>query len=234
MTGMGVRSGRVWTIAVLTLTAPTVGCASQPADIRLSAIEPGAEEMLHAGAPADDLPVTELDHDGILGGRITARMPAAPDRVVAHLLDFDTADGHRAWARHYSTISRDGPSTVAEWQFEGKLGIDPTVRIEFLTRDEGQRTVIDFRIVESGFGLAAFFGDYTIEPEATGADASLLVMRVFIDSGLPFVNASAEDIAAGLRADVRMLREWLEVTGPDVSASTPRSDAPCGGHPLRP
>jgi len=35
-----------------------------------------------------------------------------------------------------------------------------------------------------------------------------LIERVFIASGLPFVGASAADIADGLRKDVERLREW--------------------------
>jgi hypothetical protein len=47
---------------------------------------------------------------------------------------------------------------------------------------------------------------------------------LFIDSGLPFVGASEDDIAAGLREDVRRLRAWAEsrrATDPEFRTGRP-------------
>ncbi len=76
-----------------------------------------------------------------------------------------------------------------------------------------------YAILEPGFGMAAFFGDYRIFPVDGDAERSILEERIFIDSGLMFANASAEDIEDGLREDADALRAWIRARrgeGPSI------------------
>ncbi len=200
--------GTAGMLTALVLATGLPGCASQPENVDLPDLP--LIEAQRAADPAEALTVAEIEYEGIRGGRIAAEMPAGTARLRDALLDFEHADGHRSWAPRMTLVSREGNRTVAQWQFEGRMGINPTTEIEFEVDDESPVTIIRFEQRESVFGLGAFFGDYRIRALNGSENRSLLVMRVYIDSGLPFVNASAEDIAAGLREDVRLLRAWLQ------------------------
>lgn len=199
------RCGGLRRSPALALLLPSLAaCATAPDDIDLDVppvVATGAERV------AEELEVVEIEYAGIRGGMITARMPGRPHEVVELLLDFDRADGHRAWASHHQTVSRTEAETVALWRFHGSLGIEPACTLVFRSARQGSAAVVEFEQLDTAFGLAAFFGDYRVIPLERD---SLMVARVYIDSGLPFVNASAADIAAGLREDVRLLRTWLE------------------------
>ena len=134
-----------------------------------------------------------------------------PDyQVAAMLMDQAGADGHRAWARKYREISREGDRVVGEWSFRGKMGINPVVQIEFVQARAGDAIDIDYKVVKRALGIKSFFGDYRIDPVPGVPTRSRLKARVFIDSGMPFVNASHQDMEDGLREDAKLMREWME------------------------
>lgn len=162
-----------------------------------------------ASAPAEELAVEPLEQDGVRGGRVAFTVDRSPEEVLEMLLDFEGADGHRSWARKFELLERSQAVVRARWTFAGRLGMNPSVVIELTPERHGAATVVTYRVTEPAFGLAAFFGDYWILPLDTGG--SIVVERVFIDSGVVFANASARDIAAGLREDARRLREWAHI-----------------------
>jgi hypothetical protein len=202
-------------------------CAGSPPPID-ALPAPGDHDWTAADAEAEELRVLAVEFDGVRGGEIAATMPAPAEKVVALLTAFEHAEGRRAWAERYTTVSRDDATVVARWEFEGKLGIDPTIELVFEIERRGDETVIRYRQLEGVFGLAAFLGDYRVRSRSGDPNRCLLIERVFIDSGLPFVGASDDEIAAGLREDIRRIRTWLR-EGPPVSfrpRPKPQEDLP--------
>ncbi|MEQ8763528.1 MAG: hypothetical protein RL885_06355 [Planctomycetota bacterium] len=163
-----------------------------------------------ASRDVDDLPVLELEHEDIRGGAMWFALDGSPEEVFEALLDFEEAAGHRSWAKEFDVLERVDDRVVARWHFEGKMGINPECVLVFEPVKLGDRRIIRYEQRETSFGLAAFFGDYQIVPVKDRPNRSILGERVFIDSGLFFVNASEEDIADGLREDARRLREWMK------------------------
>ena len=94
----------------------------------------------------------------------------------------------------------------ATWFFEGKIGINPKAEVVHTITRRADRVVVRFRLAKGVFGLAAFFGEYVIEPLST--DSCRFAERVYIDSGM-FINASKAEIEEGLREDLKRLRAWL-------------------------
>ena len=90
------------------------------------------------------------------------------------------------------------------------MGIHPTVTLQFDVERRPDVTLISFRLKRRTFGLAVFSGCYRLERLAHLPPSSRMTQTVYIDSGLPFVGPSDEDIATGLREDLDFLREWLE------------------------
>lgn len=201
------------------------GCASPPEVEELPADEQEirrSEESLPAAAeesvppphgepepvdPIDRLEFTALELRDVRGGELTLELPAPPEAVAEMLLDFENADGHRAWARRHELLSREERELTVRWEMEGKSGVEPVVEMAFRrdTLEDGALR-IRFRLRKKDFGLAAFFGDYRISATETG---SRVRQRVFIDSGLWIANASIGEIEAGLREDSKLLRAWL-------------------------
>ena len=198
-----------------------VSCSSQPAATRL----PEEDSSIHIASPSEtgapsesaDEEYSALEVEGVRGGRHRFQVDGRVDDVVGMLLDFDHAQGHRAWAREYRTISREAPRITASWSFEGKLGINPEVVLELIERRESGVAVIEFRLIEKAFGLAAFFGDYRVSEDSANPARSWLVQRVFIDSGIWLANATAEDIENGLREDAKLIQEWMTLRLKDSS-----------------
>jgi hypothetical protein len=198
-------------------------CRSTPGATSLEPEAPGLTipDLAAAELPAEELEVTPLDLEGVRGGLIAFTLDGSPSQVLEMLLDFEQASGKRIWARTYTLLSREDGVTTARWKFKGRLGINPTVVLEFRTEERREALVVTYEVLEPGFGMAAFFGDYRIFPVDGDADRSILEERVFIDSGLTFANASAEDLEDGLRDDADTLRAWIQVrraaetTGPD-------------------
>ena len=159
---------------------------------------------------SEELTVTPLLDDGVHGGRIEFPLPGNPAQVHAMLLDFDSANGWRAWAKDHRTLRR-GPSVVeALWTFEGRMGLNPSARLTFRSERLEGEIVIDFHLTRPVFGLARFSGQCRVRPAAGGKGGSLVTEEVFISSGLPLVSVSSEEIAAGLRKDARRMRAWME------------------------
>lgn len=158
-------------------------------------------------AEADDVPVKEVEYQGVRGGRTVYTISGTPDEVAAMLVDFDGADGRRAWAKTYRTIKKSADEVVAQWKFEGKAGIDPDCDLVFNVVRRKTDILIRFKLQRTDFGLAAFFGDYRIEPAGDGR--SRITARVYIDSGVAIANADAEDISSGLKEDAKLMRAWM-------------------------
>ena len=202
-------------------------CRSTPGATSLEAHEAvlTVPDLAAAELPAQELEVTPLDQEGVRGGRIAFTLDGSPSQVLEMLLDFEQASGRRIWARTYTLLSREEGVVTARWKFKGRFGINPTVVLEFRTQERPGALLVTYEILEPGFGMAAFFGDYRVFPVNGDAHRSILEERVFIDSGLTFANASAEDIQEGLREDAHALRAWIQVRSSTESYSRPRSSA---------
>lgn len=146
---------------------------------------------------------------GVKGGRIRFVVPGTVGDVLRMLLDFDHAAGHRAWARTYHTLAHDEEGVLAQWTFRGKMGIAPTVHLRFRVEHGDEGAVVRYELEKKAFGIASFFGDYRVTPRPGTPPRVEIAERVFIDSGIPIANASAEDIEKGLREDARLIRAWM-------------------------
>ena len=163
-----------------------------------------------ADPPAPNYPYEKLEYKGVRGGRIRFEVAGTPDDVLAMLLDFDHAAGHRAWAKTYTALPDDGTRRLARWDFEGEAGINPSVDLEFTERRNEKGITLRYKLARTEFGLAAFFGAYEIRPTSESL-RSQLTETVFIDSGTWLANASEEEIEAGLREDAKLIVEWMDL-----------------------
>ncbi|MFQ5417784.1 MAG: SRPBCC family protein [Myxococcota bacterium] len=202
----GLAFALVTGVALALLT----GCIS-PGATELPPVEAGVMAAATEGGRPEEATYAKLSLRGVRGGRLRFELPGSVDEVVAMLLDFDHAAGHRPWAKKYRMLSRSSEGVVAEWAFNGKLGIEPTVRIEFAVERRKGGAVVRFHLTRTAFGVAAFFGDYRLAPLKGEPRKVQVTARVYIDSGLLFVNASHDDIAKGLREDARQMAEWMQV-----------------------
>jgi hypothetical protein len=191
------------------VSVPPLATAPAPGSAAASPTPAGAAAPASAPAPREGL-FAALEVNGVKGGELGFVVPGTVAEVEAALLDFDAATGHRAWAQRYRVVSRSGSQVVAEWRFKGRMGVNPTVHLEFTPEPDGVGRRIRYRVVQKAFGIASFFGDYRLEPLAGEPPRVLVTERVFIDSGLSFNNASHEDVEKGLREDARLFRAWME------------------------
>lgn len=202
---------RVSTAGASGLALLAAACTSTPGAVRVPS--PSAEDatpprLAHdPRLPAGELPVERLELRGVKGGRIVFALPGPPDRVLEMLLDLEHANGRRPWAARYEVLERAPDRSVSRWRFEGRLGIHPTLVMIHRVVRRRPPILVEFEPRAPAFGLAAFFGDYRIWP--FGEHESLLAMRLFLDSGLSFANASYEDLERGLRSDARAMRAWM-------------------------
>jgi hypothetical protein len=213
----------------LLAVSPGTGCTSGGRRPDLAPAE-RAEALTALGAGDPEAASYErVVEDGLEGGELRFVVSGRPEAVLAMLEDFDSAAGHRPWAEDYRTLASDAETLRARWSFRGKMGIDPEVELAFqrVPVDEGLR--VDYRVVKRAFGLKEFRGSYELRALPGEPARTEVVERVFIDSGLPFVNASSADIEAGLLADARGLRSWMAerlAGGTPVEAGAERSDDP--------
>lgn len=166
-----------------------------------------AELVEAAHKPASELAVELMEQDGAIGGRIVFGVAGEPEEVLDMLLDFDNADGRRAWSTRHELLSRDGDLATARWHLKGKGGIRPTVRLAFVTERLADRIRLTFDLVERTFGVMELFGDFVIVADERGG--SLLAGRVFVASGLPFGGPTVDDIHDGMRVDAELIRDWM-------------------------
>ena len=150
----------------------------------------------------------DLSSERIPGGQLSFVLHGTPGEVLEMLLDFDRASGRRSWAREYRLLERGADRTLARWTFKGKLGIHPSVTIEFRRLAVSEGVHLKYRVIESSFGMRNFAGEYRLVQLEGPTPMTLLTESVFIDSGLS-ANASAMDIEAGLLADARLMKEWM-------------------------
>jgi len=195
-------------------TTPEATHLPLPAESTAEAPTPGEEvgcplPLDSVDAAPETIPVHAVELKGVRGGCAWFSVPGTVDEVRAMLLDFEHADGHRSWARQYTLLSRTEDEAFARWQFEGKLGVNPTVELRF-DLDPDDPSLIRYQLVKPAFGLAAFFGDYRILPAEDDRTKTLVMERIFIASGLPFLTASQQDIEDGIHEDIRLMREWME------------------------
>ncbi len=218
------------TISMFLIALTLAACTTTPGaealpdkettDARISAVAP-------LPTPADTprrhpMVYEALEYKGVRGGRIAFDTEGRPQEVLAMLLDFDHAKGHRAWAKTYESLPAVDGRPRARWNFEGHMGINPSVVLEFdVRRESGDAIVVRYKLVKTAFGLGAFFGDYRIE-RIKGARRSRLTERVFIDSGTWLANASAKDVEDGLREDARLIQTWMK----ERTRNKSQSDSP--------
>ncbi len=191
--------------------APQQAAPAKPAD-PTPAPAPAPAPAASAPTPVpSDMKYSALKIKSVKGGQLVYAAHGTPDGFVQMLGDFENALGNRAWAQTYETLERSADRVVAKWKFRGKMGINPTVHIEFVTtkRSEAGATV-EFKLVKKSLGIASFFGDFKITRLPGTPPRVQVVQRQFIDSGISFANASAEDIEKGLREDARLIRLWME------------------------
>lgn len=166
-----------------------------------------AELVAEAHRPASELDVEIVQQDGAVGGRIVFEVEGEPEEVLDMLLDFDHADGNRAWATQHETVSREGDVVTARWHLKGKAGISPVVQLAFVTQRLADKIRVTFDLVERTFAVSQLFGDYVIAEGENGS--SLMSGRVFVASGLPFGGPTPDDIRDGMIRDVELIRGWM-------------------------
>jgi len=150
------------------------------------------------------------EHDGMKGGRLIYDLPGHVDDVLAMLMDFEHAEHHRSWASKYRLIERKGDRAVAEWKFHGRFGIEPKVQIQFATFHRGSKARVNFALKKTAFGMAGFTGEHSLSPLPGDPPRVRIESTLFIDSGIFFAGASREDIEKRLRADARLMTEWMQ------------------------
>jgi len=161
--------------------------------------------------PLSESTFQPLTLKGTRGGKLEYDIDGTPAEVAGMLLDFEGANGVRPWATKYHLLSTTGDTTKAEWQFKGKMGVNPKVVVALVRTDGAGAIVrIRFKLERKAFGIAAFFGDWKIRPVPGVEGRSHMTARIYIDSGLPFVNASSKDIEDGLRKDAAKMRPWMQ------------------------
>ncbi len=167
------------------------------------------KKLQRPDAPRIENPVRPLRYNKkVKGGAITFLVDASPAVIADAMLEFGKSTARRAWSKETRIIKRDGNSVDAHWKFEGKLGIYPKCDINFKrSRTKKNGVLIRFKQIKPGFAMAAFFGDYRIEP--MGDKKSEVTMRVFLDSGLWLANVSDDDITEALQADGALLRSQI-------------------------
>ena len=178
------------------------GCSATSA----SAAHPAAV----AASPDGDSAFVPAERDGMKGGRLVYDLPGSVDDVLAMLLDFDHAEGHRSWASEYRVVEREGERVLAEWRFRGRLGIRPRVQIQFSVFRDGPTASVNFALQKNAFGMSRFSGNHTLTPLPGDSPRVRMESTVFIDSGISLANASHEDVEKGLRADALLMSAWME------------------------
>ncbi len=167
-------------------------------------------DVTAAELAADELTVEPIELEGVRGGRIAFALDGSPQDVAAMLLDFDAMTGKRPWAVEYESLPAGTATARARWRFEGKAGVNPTIELDFTLEATTVPTRLEFHASKPAFGLAAFFGTHELWPHPDRKNATLMRFDLYIDSGLPFANATAEDLENGLREDARQMRAWME------------------------
>ncbi|MGQ9588860.1 MAG: hypothetical protein ACUVYA_01050 [Planctomycetota bacterium] len=211
---------------LVTALALLVGCEGR--EVRQGVLQGDADApMTSAGRPSteigpriasdprdmcdrEDAPrYVSRDRDGMAGGEISFVAPGTPRDLLGLLLDFHGDAGHRPWRAGNRLVCSERDRYRVEARYSGRVGINPTVVLlyDVLPAPEGHGYVVKFRVDEAEFGLKRFEGEY--EVRAVDAGCSRLRETVFIDSGLPFVNASAEDVRAALHEDAKSIRRWM-------------------------
>ena len=209
----------------LAITLALAACGTLPTDPAGDGTRPTmAPQKVSATGTAVGTFVA-LEDQGIRGGALSVHLPASVDQVFDALLDFEGANGHRSWAESFELLETEadqhGPRRVARWNFRGKLGVKPSVTLEFRPQRTTTGAQISFQLLEGALGLRTFEGCYELFPAADGS--TLFTQRVFMSSGLAFVDASHEDIAAGLRKDAERLADWLVARTMSVQLESPAS-----------
>ena len=173
--------------------------------------DPIAAPERPAGATAapqdDEVRYTRLENEGVAGGEVVFTVPGKPADVLAMLLDFAEEPANRIWRIGCKVLAHEADRWEIEAVYSGKAGINPTVVLEHTVARDGDGVIVRFRVCRAGFGLRTFDGEYEIRPLRPGF--CRLRERVFIDSGLPFVNADADDVKKGLMKDVDRIRDWM-------------------------
>ena len=148
----------------------------------------------------------------VKGGAISFSVDANPTVIADAMLDFGKPTARRAWTKETKLLKREDNTVHAHWKFEGKVGIYPKCDLSFeRSQTKSGGVLIRFKQLKSGFAMAAFFGDYRIEPKGKGSEVT---MRVFLDSGLWIANVSDDEITEALQADGALLRSQVaEVLG---------------------
>lgn len=191
---------------------PIAGCGS-PELAELPPSKPALPAKLDYDPtlPAEQIPVQPLEENGVPGGEMTYTLPGTPEQVAEMLRDFHgDMDEYRAWAKTYDAAGTRGGTVLAIWHFEGRMGFNPTVTVGFDREDLPDGAIrISFHIVDGSTLLKVFTGDHLLRPWPAEQPTTLVTSRTFIGSGLPFVGASKEDVATGLRSDAESMRLWM-------------------------
>jgi hypothetical protein len=174
---------------------------------------PEAPAAAAGDADGDDTRYAPLEEGGVRGGEVTFTVAGTPEDLLDMILDFDQEPRHRPWRIRTKVLDTDGARCRVEAEYEGKAGLNPVVVLVHEASAVAGGYLVRFHVEEPTFGLSTFSGEY----EMTAGDAasgrpgrSRFRERVFIDSGLLFINATADDIRAALLRDAQDIRAWME------------------------
>jgi len=104
----------------------------------------------------------DLSRERFPGGQLSFVLPGTPREVLEMLLDFDSASGHRSWAKEYKLLERGADRTLARWTFKGKFGINPKVALEFRRLAVSEGLHLEYGTTESAWGMRNFAGEYRL------------------------------------------------------------------------
>ena len=205
------------TLLLLLSSLLSVGCQSVASVTSLPpelAEEIGLEtfDLDPLRGPIAEIEVVPQQVDDVRGARIAFVIDGTPAEVRDMLLDFEAANEHRlTWCDEYEPVSRTKVDAEAVWHFKRYKILKPVVTLLYsITELPKGALSLDFRAKEPAAGVAALFGDYRVFPLGGEEPESLLVVRVFVDTGLP-IKMSLEDLSEGMRNDATALREWMRV-----------------------
>lgn len=205
---------------LVSMSASFSSCTTTPAGTEVEseekveavAQEPKAvakRDLQRPEAARVDNPVQQLRYaKKVKGGAIVFSVDADPKTIAKTMLDFGKPTARRSWTKETTLLKRVGNTIEAHWKFEGKAGIYPACDLIFeRTETELGGVLLRFKQRKRVFAMAAFFGDYRIEPKDGKSEVT---MRVFLDSGLWIANVTDDEIAEALQADGALLQSQLK------------------------
>jgi len=146
---------------------------------------------------------------GVSGGQLTTTLPGTPEQIRAMLTDFEHAAARRSFANRLEVLSHETNEVEAAVTLKGKLGVSPTIHVLYTTERAGDAITIRYQLTKKAFGVAAYSGEYVMEPLPGTPARSRYTSRIFLSSGISIAKIDPDDVESGQRTDAGELRAWM-------------------------